>query len=221
MELEELKNIWNDYDKKLDKSLTLNRMFLKKINLDKTESKLNKLVWLRVLEGACFLLVMIFLGRFIASNLSFSAPVISAFVLDIFAIIGLTGNIKQIVLLKQIDYSGSISSIQKQIETVKIHSFQVFKLMILSTPFYLAYVFVGFKSFFNVDLFSVMSQQDVLINLLATVTMVIPTIWIYRQLSYKHAKYQWVKTFINTFGGEQVASAMVFLKELEEFESDS
>jgi hypothetical protein len=221
MEFEELKNIWSDYDKKLERSLSLNKELLKKINLDKTESRLNKVVWFRVLEGIAFLLIIILLGRFIATNFAVSAPVISAAILDIFAIIGLTGSIKQIVLLKQIDYAGTITSIQTQLEKVNAHSLQIFKLLILSAPFNLAYVFLGFKLLFDVDLFSHMDSQAVTNNIIAALIAAVPTIWFYRKLNFYHPQSNWVKKIIDSIVGNRVTSAIIFLDEIEEFEKET
>jgi len=42
MELQELKDIWQAYDRKLEKQVNLNIEIFKKINLDKTRSVLKK-----------------------------------------------------------------------------------------------------------------------------------------------------------------------------------
>ena len=115
MELEELKSLWSDYDKKLNKNLKLNLNILKELNLDKTKSNMRKMMIRRIAETLCFLITVIALFNFIAANFSLSAPTISACILNIFCIIGLAGSIGQIALVGMIDYSGPVTSIQKQL----------------------------------------------------------------------------------------------------------
>jgi hypothetical protein len=40
MELEELKTLWGEYDRKLDKSLQVNMALLRKLNFDKAAKKI-------------------------------------------------------------------------------------------------------------------------------------------------------------------------------------
>lgn len=94
-----------------------------------------------------------------ASSWSLTAPVVSAFVLNVFATVGLAGSIGQIALLSKIDFSKPMKETLNELIAVRAHSLNVFKLLILSAPFYMAYVFLGYDLFFGVDLFSLMSAD--------------------------------------------------------------
>jgi hypothetical protein len=99
------------------------------------------------------------LWKYIAAGFTFSAPIISAFILTVFAIIGLAGNIGQIVLISNIDYSKPISQLQTDFYRVCAHKLQLTKLLLVSVPFYLAYVFIGFDLFFGIDLYQYLEQH--------------------------------------------------------------
>jgi hypothetical protein len=220
MELEELKDLWNDCHKKLDRNLKINRRILKEMNLDKMKSKMRRLMTLRIVEAMWFLVIVIALWAFVAANFSLSATTISALVLNIFGTIGLAGSIGQIALIGVIDYSSSVTSIQKQLARIKSHGVQIFKLLILSIPFYMSYVFVGFKLLFKIDLYASADRNWLILNIVISLCLIIPTLWLYRELSPRTTTRNWVKRLVDDSGGKEITAAVEFLDEIEKFENE-
>ena len=159
MNLEQMQSMWQAHSEKLDESMSLNKKLLQKIQAEGNKSELNKLILTRAIEGIVFFCIVLSLGTYMASSWSLTAPVVSAFVLNVFAIVGLAGSIGQIALLSKIDFSKPMKEILNDLIAVRTHSLNVFKLLILSAPFYMAYVFLGYDLFFGVDLFSLMSAN--------------------------------------------------------------
>ncbi|GFD72082.1 hypothetical protein KUL113_15020 [Tenacibaculum sp. KUL113] len=159
MNLEQMQSMWQAHSEKLDESMSLNKKLLQKIQAEGNKSELNKLILTRAIEGIVFFCIVLSLGTYMASSWSLTAPVVSAFVLNVFAVVGLAGSIGQIALLSKIDFSKPMKEILNDLIAVRTHSLNVFKLLILSAPFYMAYVFLGYDLFFGVDLFSLMSAN--------------------------------------------------------------
>ena len=159
MNLEQMQSMWQTHSEKLDESMSLNKKLLQKIQAEGNKSELNKLILTRAIEGIVFFCIVFSLGAYMASSWSLTAPVVSAFVLNVFAIVGLAGSIGQIALLSKIDFSKPMKETLNDLIAVRTHSLNVFKLLILSAPFYMAYVFLGYDLFFGVDLFSLMSAD--------------------------------------------------------------
>mgnify|MGYP000333147909 CR=1 FL=1 len=159
MNLEQMQSMWQAHSEKLDESMSLNKKLLQKIQAEGNKSELNKLILTRAIEGIVFFCIVLSLGAYMASSWSLTAPVVSAFVLNVFAIVGLAGSIGQIALLSKIDFSKPMKETLNDLIAVRTHSLNVFKLLILSAPFYMAYVFLGYDLFFGVDLFSLMSAD--------------------------------------------------------------
>ena len=159
MNLEQMQSMWQVHSEKLDESMSLNKKLLQKIQAEGNKSELNKLILTRAIEGIVFFCIVLSLGTYMASSWSLTAPVVSAFVLNVFAIVGLAGSIGQIALLSKIDFSKPMKETLNDLIAVRTHSLNVFKLLILSAPFYMAYVFLGYDLFFGVDLFSLMSAD--------------------------------------------------------------
>jgi hypothetical protein len=220
MELEELKNLWSDCHKKLDRNLRLNCTILKEINLNKMKSKMRRLITFRAAEALCFLVIVIALWSFIAANLSLSAPIISAFILTIFGTIGLAGSIGQIILIGAIDYSNSVILIQKQLGRIKSHGIQALKLIMLSIPFYMSYIFLGSKLLFKIDLYASADRNWLILNIIISLCLIIPTLCLYRELGTKATTHNWVKRLISDSGGKEITAAVEFLGEIETFENE-
>lgn len=159
MNLEQMQSVWQAHSEKLDESMSLNKKLLQKIQAEGNKNELNKLILTRAIEGIVFFCIVLSLGTYMASSWSLTAPVVSAFVLNVFAIVGLAGSIGQIALLSKIDFSKPMKEILNDLIAVRTHSLNVFKLLILSAPFYMAYIFLGYDLFFGVDLFSLMSAD--------------------------------------------------------------
>ena len=218
MNLEQLKDVWNDHDRKLDKNLKLNLRILREMNLDKTKSKMRTLMILRIAEASFFFIIVIYLWIFIADNFFISAPAISAFVLNVFATVGLAGGIWQIALIGMIDYAGPVTSIQKQLAKIKSHGIRILKLIILSIPFYMAYIFLGSKLLFGIDLYEFADFKWLAANIILSLCLIFPTLWLYKELSMKAPTRKWVKTLIEDVGGKQITAALEILNEIEKFE---
>lgn len=221
MELDELKSIWSRYDKKLDKNLKLNIRVIKELNLDKTKSNLHRLMVLRMAELLFCLMIVISLGDFIGSHIWDPQFAIPAFILNVFAIIGLAGSIGQIALIGQIDYSDSITSIQRKIEKIQSHMLMMLKLLILSLPFYIAYIILGFKLFFDIDAYAHFDHNWWVANIIFSVALVPLAMWIYRKLSFKNDDHSLIRKLIDGTGGKQITAAAHFLYEIEEFEKEN
>lgn len=159
MNLEQMQSMWQEHSEKLDECMSLNKKLLQEKKIDSKKSQLNKLLATRAVEGLLFFVIVVLLWKYIVSSWSFTAPVVSAFILNIFAIVGLAGNIGQIALLSKVDFSMPVKKTLTDLIAVRTHNLNIFKLIMLSIPLYMAYVFLGYDIVFGVDLFSLMSVE--------------------------------------------------------------
>ena len=219
MEASELKKILAAYDTKLDKTLSLNVLSLKNINLDKSKKKTQTILYFRIVEIVIFSLLALFIGNYIATNWSQTHLAISGIIVGIFTLIALAGSIGQVTLLQQIDFAKPIVDIRKKIELVNTHSLLFVKLMFLSTPIWWSYVVVGSDSFFNIDLYANMDADFVLKYLMVNTLLIIPLVWFLNKLTYKNLYIKWVRKTIGLFTGTKTMKALEFLNDIEEFES--
>jgi hypothetical protein len=160
--LEQMQTIWQNHSENLDECMSLNKRLLQDKKINGQKGELNKLIVTRTIEGFIFFVIVVLLWHYIATSWSLTAPVVSAFILNIFAIVGLAGNIGQVTLLSKVDFSKPVKETMADLIAVRTHNLNIFKLIMLSAPLYMAYVFLGYDIVFGVDLFSLMSVETII-----------------------------------------------------------
>lgn len=219
MENIDFKNIWNNHSSNLQTNLEVNYTSLKTANFKRTRVQLKSLVIRRFLEAFVFLFAIVLLINFIIKNDSQPQYVISGVTLGLFSIIGVIGNLWQIGLIFQLDYSIPVTDFLIQLEKLKLYSLQTLRLLFLSIPFYFAYVIVGFKVLFNFDIYSNANSVWLIWNIVLSLLLVPFSIYFVKQLKVS-TRRNWVKKLIADNGGKQIDSAIQFINEIFEFKKN-
>jgi hypothetical protein len=213
MEDTDIRNIWNNHSSNLQANLEVNFTSIKNSNFKSTRLQMSKLLFRRIAEGLVFLVIALLLLVFNIRNYTVPQYLISGVVLCLFSAVGAIGNIRQIVQIIRLDYSKPVTEFLIRLEKLRIYSLQTLKLLLLSVPFYFAYIVLGFKILFNYDIFSNTNSNWLLMNLFLSILFVPVAIYLYRQLRLS-AKSNWVKKLIADNGGKQIDSAIQFINEV-------
>ena len=220
MKLEELEQTWQQYDQKLGEQLMLNQRILREISLEKTRTHLRGHIFRTFLEMTFFSVAAIVLGRFMFQNMEQVPQFIAALILIIFALIGLSGSIGQLIMISQLSFSDPVTTIQNKLQQIRMHLVQMLRLIILSVPFYLAYIIFSFYELWNIDIVAEGNQAWWITQLLFSLALIPVAIWLYQKIHYRNLHIPWVKNLIENAGGKSVARAMSVLRELQEFKQD-
>ena len=226
MDTPELKDIWQAYDAKLEKSLKLNLHCIETIQTQKVKSTFALLKFFKLLEIIIGVLLIFFLGNFLYNNLTETYFVVAAGILMVFCSLAIIGSIKQIVLISQISYTQNILDNQKKLallqSSVLLQSsiIKYLRLAFLSLPFYTAYIIIGFKIFFTIDIVAQGDKYWWISQIIISILFIPLSIWLYNKISYKNMHIKWVRKLIENAGGKSISKAMGFIKELNEFEKD-
>lgn len=220
MKLEELEQAWQQYDQKLDKYLQLNQKILKEINVQKMRPLVRRMMFNQVFGGAIFFVIIMVLGGFMVNHVQQVPLLVSAFILQVFAVTGLVGNINQWATLSQIDCAGPVTEIQQKLQNFKANLLQYTRLLMLSAPFYLTYIILGFHIIWDVDIYTQADQRWWAMQIAFSLALLPVAIWLYRKLNYRNIHIAWVKGFVESAAGKSVSRAMAVLRELEEFKQE-
>lgn len=219
MNLDNFKHTWQQQNSGTAAAIKINPTLLTEIKVNKQMKALSNMKWARIIESAVFLYIIVLLSQYIAKDFSVSAAMISAIVLNIFAIVGLAGNIGQIVLISKIDYSMPVSELQKGIYHLCSHKLQLTKLLLMSVPFYMAYVFIGFDLLWGVDLFQHLEQHMMWFYSSVSILLLIVTTRLLSKLHYNNIGISWVKSTIQFIMGERLVNMAQFINNLESTDS--
>ncbi|MBD3273902.1 MAG: hypothetical protein GF372_01250 [Candidatus Marinimicrobia bacterium] len=188
--------------------------------MKKAKVNLRRLLFFRIGESLIFLFIVIALWGYMVNHVGFSAPVISATILNVFSHIGLIGSITQIVLIARVDYSEPVLAVQERIAKVQSHGIQLLRLLFLSVPFYLAYIFLGWELLFGFDLFLYMDSTWFSAQLAFSALLIVPILWFVREINKKDPDFKWVRHLRENAAGRQTVAAAGFLSEINNFTSE-
>lgn len=154
MELQELANIWNGSDNKLENTIKINKsLFMEaSINRIKTElSPISRNSFFEIIVNLLFLFLML---KYSVSNLSAIKFLIPGLILIVFTCYNLIFCIKKLFLIYGIDAQTPVLLTQKKLEMLKLMKIKEIQMLYIFIPL-LAPVFliVGANAFLNIDLY--------------------------------------------------------------------
>lgn len=221
MKDEELDHILKTFDHKLSRSIDFNFKITQDTQIRKSVFALRNLRFYSIFEVIVAGLVMVFLGNFIYENFGNLPLMLSGLILDIFAVIAISGAVRQLILISEFEVASSVIDSQQILTRLQTHNITYLRLAILQFPFFLAYLVVGFKTVFNIDIWTIGNKNWLLSNLAFGFILLPVSIWIYRQISVENLHRKWVRSLVEFSGGEKIAEAMSFLTEIEKFKNES
>ncbi|HTI07968.1 MAG TPA: hypothetical protein VL832_05415 [Puia sp.] len=120
--------------------------------------------------------------------------------------------IKHIVIIKQINYSDSITNTQERLSALQSSTIDIGRILWLQLPFWSTF-------FWNTE----WMMKDIKFWLIAfPVTLVLAglAIWLYRNISLKNSHRKWFKILFSSREWTSVIKAMEFMKEIEAFKAN-
>ncbi len=210
-----LKNLWKAQDEKLDRTMKLNLFIMESMQKQKAQSKLNDLARLKLVAVILGILWVLFLGLLIYGNqLRNMYFTISVGMIMLITIAAIIAYIRHIVLIKELDYSQSITDTQKKLARLQASTFNN-RFILLQTPFYTTW-------FWSTKMIQASVIKFCLISIPITLLFTLLTIWLYRNLTPLKMHKKWVSYLVkNDPEHMPVIQAQKFLEEIEEFKKAS
>jgi hypothetical protein len=220
MELEDFKTLWSAYDQKLDKALQYNAAIVRSLTFGKVESALRRFIVFRIVEAVvCVASIAFFVNMAVGASQE-GGIMASALIICLFAVVGLVGCVQQMILASRIDYVAPIPTLQKNLITLEAHALGFTKFALLSFPAFLVYIVVFFKAIWGVNILAIADTNWLVGQIIVGAAFVPPVIWLWRTVNHRNIHIPWVAALIRQIGGEPLTSAMVLLREIEEFETE-
>jgi hypothetical protein len=213
MELDELKEKWAEHDRKLDESLRLNRQLLRDSYTRRAKFALWRLAAMLAAGSIFMLVVIVFLGRFIATNWSMPHIAWPAVVLDVLAIATLGALNAQIGLALNINYNQPIAVIQKRLETLRKFRIRYIQAIFLLATLTWVPIFIVVTRLFD----TAWIAENVVFGFLVSGIGV----WAARRYGDRMSNSAFGRRFLRDLAGYNLNAASGFLATLAEFEKDS
>ncbi|MDP2336122.1 MAG: hypothetical protein Q8N05_06670 [Bacteroidota bacterium] len=177
MELLELQNIWNQYDKKISENIRLNKGILRKMLISKTEKRLNRI---KVEAGIRLIISLLFVPTILMFNIQIRTTVDFYIGLSLFAglfILACIFRVKFFLMAGKFDFSSSVSSIKKEINELEKYQLKMLRLGLLFLPIGAISIFLFAKIPFL--------TQETLIPLILMIIILVASFFYKTKYSYK------------------------------------
>lgn len=210
-----LKELWKAQEEKLNRTMKLNLRLFESVQKQKAESKLNSLAKLKLWAVVLGVVWVLFLALLVYGNqLQNIFFTVSVGMIMIITIAAIAIYIKHIALIKQIDYSQSITDTQKKLAKLQASTFSS-RFIILQTPFYTTW-------FWSVEMIQASVSKFCLIAVPITLLFTLLTIWLFKNLTPQNMHKKWVRCLVNNDPERKpILLAQYFLTEIDEFTSSA
>ena len=217
METNDWKALWKSHQAQLDQNTRLNLMITRQMQQQAARRPLRALWAARIAETLVWALLLAGLSTCIATFQGHIAPQISAVVLSLFAVVGISGSVGQLILLSMLQFDGPVVEVQMGLERLRKHRLAITQILMGSVPFYLAHVFFWFQLLFGIDLFASGDPQWLLAQMALSIALLPFTFWLIREMGKPTPRYTWITGLRRSIAGERVEQAVRGVAELEDF----
>jgi len=209
----ELKNLWQAYDQKLERSLSLNLHIMQELQKQKARSVLRPLRAFKSLMIVFGIIWISILGLLVSHAFTYQGIffALSGGAIILFNVFGIAIYIYHIVLIQQVDNSDTVIGAQKKLATLQASSIQAVRIMFLQTPFYGTF-------FYSPAMLASFSVINWVVAIAVTGLLIWISIWLYRNIDYKNVDKKWFKHLFSGWEWNGVIKARAFLDEIAEFE---
>ena len=217
MDIEQLRDAWQNQEQKLEATRSLNISVLKELKLDKAKSKINQLLFLPISSLVFFSLLICFTVQFLIRNLETWYFAFSASIILFFSFAFVVSSVRQLHDILSLDYQQPVTILQRKFSNLKLSILFNLKIAAAILPFS---PFVGIfvlKVLFDFDATEFISLQQIWIFAGITVILQILALFFSAKLKSKNADKNYINWLLKG-NGSQIEEAKSFLAEIEDFE---
>jgi serine/threonine-protein kinase len=218
MELEELKDLWNQSNRKLEASSRLNTLLFAQSNLRKADTSLKRLA-----RGIAFALIVnlvgvCLLGWFAGDHLRELRFLIPAAMLDVYAIALVVAEARQLFELCGLDYDEPVVAIQDRLQRLRLARIRATMGMLLFAPLmWVPLLIVATRGFFRIDIYAVVSPAWLVANVLFGLAVIPIAVVIARAFGPRLERATPVRFLADEIAGRSLADALDDLAALRRF----
>jgi serine/threonine-protein kinase len=221
MDLDDLKQSWDEQDKTLDATLTLRSYRLHAAALGKAETAMKRLTWMLWLELLLNIGAALCTGSFIADHVTEPRFLLPAAVLHLFVIALLGSGIYQLVAIGNLDFDAPVLAIQKRLESLRYQRLLATMLTLLASPLlWIPMLIVAMKGLLGLDAYAILPTDWLIGNVVFGLAVIPLAIWIARRYADRMERSPLAQRLLRDLAGYNLNAAARFLSRVAEFEEE-
>lgn len=216
MKDQELLSLWKQQESKMDQLMKMNIELLKEQLNQKAKKALFGMKAEKVTGIVFGTFYVLFLGIVLsiglkATNFRLDFFHVSVGMIFLVNLLVLINYIKNLVMVSQVKFDGSIASTQKQLLDLKVSLVKTMRIVVIQIPFYTTFHLSS--NWFPAQA----STPWLLIQMIITGIFTLASVYAFIQFKPENVDKKWVKWMISSAGGSQIERSLEDLKELENF----
>jgi hypothetical protein len=155
MEIEDLKTAWQEMERRLEQSESLNRQLVAQVKVDKARSALRWFGLAQAIELAFWFALVIFVAPFWIAHRGTPHLLVSGLVLHLYGIAAICLGVTQLLQYARVHYAGPVLDVQKRL--AELHRMNALSALLLGLPWAVLWVplaIVAAKAFLGLDLWN-------------------------------------------------------------------
>ena len=209
---QQLKNMWNSNDEKLDKILSINTNLLQHNMKMKSSSILRNVKPIKIFTIIIGLLWVIAIDTIIVNYFSMEFIFFHASlgIISLINKIAIGTYIYHLILLKEIDTSQNIVETQKKLSELKVSTLNVARILALQFPLYSVL-------HINATMFEETNLLLWIVQCIVTGALTYLSVWLFVNIKMENSAEKWFRNIFNGNEWDDLYKAGDILNELEEF----
>jgi hypothetical protein len=220
MEIDEIRNLWAQSNRKLEASMRLNTKLLQQSNLRKADTLLKQLSRGITFELIVNLIGVAILGGFAAHYVHEPRFLIPAVALDLYAIAIVAAGVRQLAEINTVDYDEPVIAIQRKLAGLRLMRIRTTLWTLLFAPLmWVPLLIVAMRGLFGVDVYAAGSGWLVA-NALFGLAVIPLAIFMAKRYGARIASSTPMRTLADGIAGRSLAAALDYLDAIRRFEEE-
>ena len=220
MEDNDMINLWKLQDAKLNRSLAISAQLLHEVKAQKAKNSLRTFTQFKTLGVMVAVIYMLLIAGALAIAIINYSSAVNYFLVSMGAIFiinikALADYIKHLIWIGNIDYDGSVVTIQQKLAKLQLSIINHNRIVLLQLPFW--------STFFLSDKWFPQHTPwgFIVLQIVITGSFTWLAIWLYINHVPANMDKKWFKILFNGSGGKAISKAMTYYNEIEEFKAPS
>jgi hypothetical protein len=219
MELDEMKNLWAQSNRKFEQSMRLNVLLLQQWNLRKVDTSLGRLKRGSIFEVIVSLIAVAALAHFGYQHLREPQFLIPAVLLYLYALAYLVAVARQLAQIAAVDYEEPVVAIQKKLEQLRLARIRTTMWTLVVAPLmWLPIFIVGMLGVFGVDVYAYANTAWLVGNVLFGLAVIPLAIFLSRRYGPRLERSSAMRRLADAIAGQTLSEALASLDSIHRFE---
>jgi hypothetical protein len=208
MDLEDLRRIWQEQDRKLSEILRADARRAAESVLRRAETSTRGVAWSVLLDLILSAIPVLWLGSFVADHIEEPAFGIPAVMLDVLAIALLAAYARQYATLRRLDWSGPVAAIQQRLADFRVRRARTARWILFLAPLLWALMLVvGLKGFLGIDAFGTFGGRFIAANFLFGLLFLGLALWVSHRYADRLRRHPFLRERLRDLAGRNLAEA--------------